>query len=81
MLRSPKLQYLQYVCVHIDYKLCMQYNSTSPDTDYPDRLGPSGKFVDNTKKKLSCLAITGYQIKYSTVLWLLDLQIRRGRKV
>ena len=24
---------------------------------------------------------TGYRIKYSTVLWLLELQIRRGRKV
>jgi len=48
--------------------------------NYPDRLGPSGKFVDNSTKQM-CLEITGYQIKYSTVLWLLELQIRRGRKV
>ena len=65
MLRSPKLQYLQYVCVHIDYKLCTQYNSTSPDTDYPDRLGPSGKFVDNTKENYISLQLP--VIRSSTV--------------
>ena len=48
--------------------------------NYSDRLGPSGKFVENYTK-LTCLEITGYRIKYSTVLWLLELQIRRGRKV
>jgi hypothetical protein len=48
--------------------------------DYPDLLGPSGKFVENPTK-LSCLEITSYRIKYSTVLRLLELQIRRGRKV
>jgi hypothetical protein len=47
--------------------------------NYPDRFGPSGKFDENSKK-LSCLEITGYRIKYSTVLWLLELQIRHGRK-
>jgi len=45
-----------------------------------DRLGPSDKFVENATK-LTCLEITGYRIKYNTVLWLLELQIRRGRKV
>ena len=45
-----------------------------------DLLGPSGKFVENSTK-LTCLEITSYQIKYSTVLWLLQLQISRGRKV
>ena len=49
-------------------------------TGYPDRLGPLGKFVENFRK-LTCLEITGYRIKYRTVLWLLELQIRRGRKV
>jgi hypothetical protein len=49
-------------------------------SNYPDQLGPSGKFVQNSTK-LTCLEITGYRIKYSTVLWLLELQIRRGRKV
>ena len=48
--------------------------------NYPDRLGPSGKFVDNSTK-LTILEITCYRIKYSTVLWLTELQIRRGRKV
>ena len=48
--------------------------------NYPDRLGPSGKFVNNFTK-LTCLEITGYRIKYSTVLWLLELKIRCGRKV
>ena len=31
--------------------------------------------------KLTCLEITGYRIKYSTVLWLPELQIRRVQKV
>jgi len=35
--------------------------------NYPERLGPSGKFVDNSKK-LICFTISVYQIKYSTVL-------------
>jgi len=48
--------------------------------NYPDLLGPSGKFVENSTK-LTCLEITGYRIKHSTVLWLLELQIRHGRKV
>ena len=48
--------------------------------NYPDRLSPSCKFVENSIK-LTCLEITGYRIKYNTVLWLLELQIRRGRKV
>jgi hypothetical protein len=46
----------------------------------PDRLGPSAKFVENSAK-LNSLEITGYRIKYSRVLWLLELQIRRGLKV
>ena len=48
--------------------------------NYPDRLGPSGKCVENSTK-LTCLAIIGYRIKYSTALWLVELQIRSGRKV
>jgi hypothetical protein len=31
--------------------------------------------------ELFCLEITGYLIKYSTVLWLIEIKIRRGRKV
>jgi hypothetical protein len=58
----------------------MQYKSTHPDAGNTDRLGPSGKFVDNATK-LNYLAITVYRVKYSTVWWLLELQIRRGRKV
>ena len=34
--------------------------------NYPDRLRPSGKFVDNCTK-LACLEITGYRIKYRGV--------------
>jgi len=48
--------------------------------NYPDRLGPSGKYVENSIE-LICLEIAGYGIRYSTVLWLPELQIRRGRKV
>ena len=53
-------------------------NSTYPDAGYPDHLGPSGRFVENSTK-LTCLEITGHRIKYSTVLWLLELQIGCGR--
>jgi len=38
------------------------------------------KFVENSTK-LTCLGITGYRNNYGTVLRLLELQIRRGRKV
>jgi len=41
---------------------------------------PFGKFVENPIT-LTCPEFTGYRIKYSTVLWLLELQIRRGRQV
>jgi len=49
-------------------------------SNYPDRRGRSGKFVKKSTKP-ACLEITGLRIKYSTVLWLLELQIRPGRKV
>jgi len=56
-------------------------NSTYADAGYPGRqLSPRGKFVENSTK-LIYHEITGYRIKYSTVLWLLELEIRRGRKV
>jgi len=62
--------------------LCIkiQYNSTYPNAGYPDRFSPSVKFVKNSIN-LSRTEITGYRIKYSIVLWLLELQIRCGRKV
>ena len=60
--------------------LRIQYNSTYSDAGYADRLGASGKSVENSTK-LTCLENTGYLIKYSTVLGLLGLQIRCGRKV
>jgi hypothetical protein len=59
--------------------VAVQENCTKPEAGYPARLGLSGKFVENSTK-LTCLEITGYRIKYSTVLWLIELQIRRGRK-
>ena len=46
--------------------------------EYPDRLGPAGKSVQNSTK-LTCLEIICYRIKYSTEL--LELHIRRGRKI
>jgi hypothetical protein len=48
--------------------------------NYPDRLGLWGEFVKNSTK-LTCVEIAGCVIKYSIVLWLLEPQIRRGRKV
>ena len=56
-----------------------QYNSTYSEAGNPARLSDWGKFVENTTK-LTCLEIAGYRIKYSTVLWLLEFQIWRGRK-
>ena len=58
----------------------IRQNSTYPEDDYLDLIDSSGKFVDNSTK-LTCLEIAGSQIKYSTVLWPLELQFRRGRKV
>ena len=49
-------------------------------TNYRDRLGPSDNFVENNAKLIS-LEIAGCRIKYSRVLWILELDIRRGRKV
>ena len=40
----------------------------------------SGKYFENSTK-LTCLQIAGYRITHSTVLWLLEVKIRRGRKV
>ena len=57
-----------------------QQNSTNPGFGYPDRLGSSGKCVENSTE-LTCLEITGYRIEHSTALCLLVLRIRRGRKV
>jgi len=34
----------------------VQKNSTNPDAGYPDRLGPSGKFVENSAQ-LTCLKL------------------------
>jgi hypothetical protein len=50
--------------------------------NYPDRLRPSGNFVENSTK-LIFLEISGNRIEYSTVklCGCLELQIRRGRKV
>jgi hypothetical protein len=71
-----------------DDALCMVMCSRTPFirmlviriSNCPDRLGPSGKIVENCIK-LTCLAVTGYLITYSTVLWLVELQIRRGVKI
>jgi hypothetical protein len=49
-------------------------------SDNPDSLGNSGKFVEKSTK-LTFLGITGYRIKYSTVLWLLELHMGLVRRV
>jgi hypothetical protein len=46
--------------------------------NYPDQLGLSGKSDENSTK-LTCIETAGYRIKYSTALWLVELQIWRGR--
>jgi hypothetical protein len=67
------------------YKKKVWLNSIYPNAGYPianylDRLGPLHIFVDNSTR-LTCLVITGYRIKYSTMLWLLELQISCGWNV
>ena len=67
--------YVDHVSVTLYGSLCdfiAQWNSTYPYAGHPDPPGPSSKFVDNSTK-LACLETAGYQIKYSTVLWLLEL--------
>jgi hypothetical protein len=64
---------LHHNTVELNHTLVIQI------TNYPDWLGASSKFVKNSTK-LTCLEITGYQIKYSIVLRLLELQIRHGQK-
>jgi hypothetical protein len=58
----------------------IQQKSTYPDAGHPDQIGRTGKSVENSIK-VTGLEITGYRIKYSRALWLLELQIRRGRTV
>jgi hypothetical protein len=50
---------------HLNYSI---YNNCPyPDDGYPDRLDPSGNFIE-ISTKLTCLEITGYRIEYSTML-------------
>jgi len=72
------MTYGSSILIRYRYFVKVQQNSTYTEAGYSDRLVPSGKSVENSTK-LTCLKITGYRIKYSTVLWLLELQIRRGR--
>ena len=60
-------------------QLCKKYSRTPliRVANYPDRLGRSVKFVENSTK-LTCFGIPRYRIKHGTVLWLLMLQIRLG---
>jgi hypothetical protein len=50
--------------------------------NYSDRLGLSGKFASNSTKRNWKLPVIGSsKVQYSTLLWLIELQIRRGRNV
>jgi hypothetical protein len=65
-------------CMHYMLQFSIiQYKSNYLYAGYLYWLGPSVNFVG----KLTCLEITGNQIKCSTVLWLLELQIWHKRKV
>ena len=73
----------KFVAIYILFKNMHSMNtvnSTYPEADQPEQLGPSGKFFKNSTK-LTCLEITGNKIKYSTVVWFLVLQIWCGQKV
>jgi len=76
--------------IHLTTQLCsggLHHNTVELNhtlviwiTTYVDWLGTLSKFVQNSTIP-TCLEITGYQIKYSIVLWLLELEIRNGQKV
>ena len=38
------------VCLVISYNVDIQQNSTYPNADYPDRLGPSCEYVEDSTK-------------------------------
>ena len=78
--KHPALQLDNIVNRFNRVHILIQQNSTNPEAGYPYQLGPSRKFVENSTK-LTCLEIIGYRIKHSTVLWLVEIQIRPGRKV
>jgi hypothetical protein len=77
LLRASNVLRSEYVelirCIDVRSSV-MQYSRTPlirklviRIADYPNRLGRAGKSVQNSIK-LTCLEITGYQIKYSAVL-------------
>jgi len=49
------------VFIFVRTKIRLQQKSTYPDAGYPDRLGSSGKSVENFKK-LTGLEITGNRV-------------------
>jgi hypothetical protein len=51
-------------------------NNTQNNTN----INQTTQIITNSTKP-TCLEITGYRIKYSTALWLTELQIRCGRNV
>jgi hypothetical protein len=67
-------------CMNVKQGLVFEWNSIYLEAGYPDWLRPSNKFVENSTK-ITYLKITGYRIKYSAVLSLLELQIKPDRKV
>jgi len=69
-LNPVRLIFRNTVHLHLSGRLVIR------TANYPDRLGPSGKFVENSTK-LTCLEITGYRIKCSRVLWFLEIQVWR----
>jgi len=49
-------------------------------SNYPDRPGPSSKFVENSTE-LTYLETTSHRMKCCAVLWLIELQVSQGRRV
>jgi len=73
MLNSTDVRVSNYIRSAVVQTHCnLQSNSTYPEAGFPDRLGRSSKFVENSTKQ-TCLEIADYRIKYSAVLWLIKL--------
>jgi hypothetical protein len=67
-----------FFCVHPVYSRTALFQTlVIRNANFPDSIGALYKFVYNYGKQ-NCHEITGYRIKYSTVLWLIELQITRG---
>jgi len=74
--RTNQTHHTKYICSRTSFIRTLVIRITN----FPDRFGPSVKFVYNSRN-ITCLEIIVYSVKYVTVLLFLELEIRQCRKV